>query len=81
MTHSPGSFEYVLHFPPGTFSGLAGEFLIPVVTPFGALFTPMDGVFQAIPFGPIAADGSAAVDVRFATSEHFFNFVVAVSIS
>jgi hypothetical protein len=52
-----------------------------VVTPFGPLFTPADGVFQAIPLGPIAADGSAAFDVRFASGDHFFNFIVAVSIS
>jgi hypothetical protein len=41
----------------------------------------MDGVFQAIPLGPIAPDGSAAFDVRFASGDHFFTFVVAVSIS
>ena len=79
VTHSSGSFDYVLHFPPGTFSGNAGKFAIPAVTGFGPLFTPADGVFVAIPLGPIAADGSASVDVQFASGEHFFSFVVAVS--
>jgi hypothetical protein len=70
-----------VHFAPGTFSGNAGKFLIPVVTPFGPAFSSADRVFQAIPLGPIAADGSASFEVRFASSDHFFNFFVAVSIS
>jgi collagen triple helix repeat protein len=81
VTHSPQSFEYVVHFPAGTFSGNAGKLLIPVVTSFGPLFTGMDGVFQATPLGLIAADGSGGFDVRFASGDHFFNFIVAVSIS
>jgi hypothetical protein len=81
VTHSPGSVEYVVHLPAGTFSGSAGKFAIPVVTGFGPQFASADGVFVAIPLGPIAADGSASFDVQFASANHFFNFIVAVSIS
>ena len=79
VTYSPGNHDYVVHLPPGTFSGNAGKFAIPAVTPFSGQFQPSDGVFIAIPTGPIAADGSASFDVQFASADHFFNFVVAVS--
>ena len=80
VTHSSGNHEYVVHLPPGTFSGYAGKLAIPVVTPFSSQFASSDGVFVAIRVGPIAADGSASFDVQFASADHFFNFIVAVSL-
>ena len=75
VEYTPATHLYKMDFPPGTFSGNAGKFLLFTVTPIGT--ATVDFVSS---IAPIAADGSGSFEVQF-TADTLFTFVVAVQIA
>jgi len=74
--HQPGTGNYFVIFPDGTFSGSEGKFLLATVTPLGTnTFVKSMGSVSAI-----TSTGSGLFQVRFDAPEVQFSFVVAVQI-